>query len=277
MIYNKSLFSFILAGVLLMSLPLQAKEQSEKIHVFVTIPPHAYFAQRIAGPNAAVDVLVSQGSSPHSYEPSPKQIAGLAAADIYFCAGIDFEKGLVPKLHSINKKLKIVDIRGGHADPHIWLSPGLAEMQARMMADALCDIDKKRCSEYKNNLHSFLTDLAEVDNKIAKILAPFKGKSFYVFHPAFGYFADAYGLKQVAVEVEGKAPRAQKLANIIDDAGRDGTKVIFVEPQSSAKSARVIADAIGATLVQIDPLARDYLKNLETIAETIKIGLKEKP
>ncbi len=275
---KKFVFLFVLVCALLGSPRVQADERPKNIRLFVTISPHAFFVEKIVGTYATVDVLVPQGSSPHSYEPTTKQIARLAKADIFFRAGINLEKALIPKLKSINKNLRIVDMRDGiklrDNDPHIWLSPKLAEVQSRTIARALCEIDHKRCREYERNLDSLLHQLREVDMKIAKSLAPFKGKSLYVFHPAFGYFADAYGLAQVAVEIQGKQPSARRLADIIDKANEDGVKVIFVEPQFSAKSATVIADAIGGTVVKLDPLSRDYLKNMENIADKIEKGLK---
>lgn len=276
--YKNILFSIILACALLTGPQAQAEQRPDKIHVFVTISPYTFFVEKIAGANATVDVLVPQGQSPHSYEPTPKQIARLATAEIYFRAGINFESPLMTKLGSINKNLKIVDMRDGikqrDTDPHIWLSPKLAGVQCRTIADAMCETDSNRCEEYMRNLDSLLLALRKVDMRIAKSFAHLKGKRLYVFHPAFGYFADAYGLEQVAVEVEGKEPSARKLAEIIDKVKEDGVKVIFVEPQFSAKSARVIADAIGGTVVKIDPLERDYLKNMENIAGKIEKVLK---
>ncbi len=95
----------------------------------------------------------------------------------------------------------------------------------------------------------------------------------YVFHPAFGYFADAYGLIQVPIEIEGKEPGARQLSKLIDRAKKDRVKVIFVQPQFSARSAEAVAKAIGGVVVPIDDLGRDYLANLESIAAAIERGL----
>jgi zinc transport system substrate-binding protein len=100
-----------------------------------------------------------------------------------------------------------------------------------------------------------------------------KGKTFMVFHPSFGYFADAYGLRQEPIELEGKNPTGRQLAEIIRRAREERIRVIFVQPQFSRKSAEVVARSVGAVVMPIDPLARDYLANLERIAETIAKGL----
>jgi zinc transport system substrate-binding protein len=97
-----------------------------------------------------------------------------------------------------------------------------------------------------------------------------------VYHPAFGYFADAYGLKQVPVEVEGKEPSARQLAAFIERAKAAGAKVIFVQPQFSTKSAEAVARSIGGAVVPMDPLATDYLANLERTAEKTAEALGHK-
>jgi len=89
---------------------------------------------------------------------------------------------------------------------------------------------------------------------------------FLVFHPAFGYFASAYGLRQVAIEEEGKAPGPARLAAVIEAAKADGIKVVFVEPQFSSSAARTIASAIGGEVVVIDPLAADWPAGMQAIA-----------
>jgi len=97
-----------------------------------------------------------------------------------------------------------------------------------------------------------------------------KRRRFMVFHPAWGYFACDYGLEQIPVEVEGKEPSAKALADLIKRAKQDGIKVIFVQAQFSTKNAETVARAIGGRIVQIDPLTKDYLKNMRQIAQTFR-------
>jgi zinc transport system substrate-binding protein len=163
----------------------------------------------------------------------------------------------------------------GAPDPHIWLDPELVKIQASTIAAALSQLDPVHAAEYKKNLQALAADLDRVNAELAAALAPLKGKSFMVYHPAFGYFAAAYGLKQVAVESEGKEPSAKELADLIDRAKQEQVKVIFVEPQFSKKSAAAVAAAVGATVVAMDPLAPDYLHNLEAMAGQIRQALTE--
>jgi zinc transport system substrate-binding protein len=304
---------FVLLGTALGFLAASAaaeKVPSDKLHVVVSILPQAYFVERVGGERVDVEVLVGPGQSPHAYDLAPKQLEALSHAKVYFRIGIDFELTLVPRIQQLFKDLKVVDQRAGvplrmltadevsaeeaheghdeshghepntnagRPDPHIWLNPLLAKTQARTICDALVDLDPQHTPDYRKNLAAFEADLDRVHEVLASTLAPLKGRKMFVFHPAFGYFADAYGLKQVPVEIEGKEPTAKQLAELIARAKSDRVKVIFVQPQFSRKSAEAIAQAIGGAVVPIDDLSRDYLKNLEDIAAKIKTALEQSP
>jgi zinc transport system substrate-binding protein len=275
-----------------------------KIPVFVSILPQTYFLERIGGNHVNVEVLIGEGQSEHTYEPSPKQTAKLAEARAYFSIGVPAERAVLRKIRQSRKPLLIVETQKGttyrylsdhhhdhdeghgtehttHAggkepDPHIWMSPKLVKIQAQNIHDALCRLDSAHKQDYTANLKTFQKDLDRLDARLARTLAPFKGSRMYVFHPAFGYFADAYGLIEVPIEVEGKEPSARQLADLINRARQDGVKVIFVQPQFSPKSAEAVAKAIGGIVVPINPLARDYMANLEGIAAAVEKGLRGK-
>ncbi|OPY69973.1 MAG: High-affinity zinc uptake system binding-protein ZnuA precursor [Syntrophorhabdaceae bacterium PtaU1.Bin034] len=269
-----------------------------RVAAFVSIIPQAYFLERVGGPHVDVEVLVGEGQSPATYEPSPQQMAKLSSTKAYFAIGVPFEKNLIKKIRQSYKKLVIVETQKGVAyrylehhshdhdakggrdhhdrvpDPHIWMDPKLVKVQATNIRDALCELDPANAEDYSKNLRLFISDLDQADKRIRAALAPVRGKSMYVFHPAFGYFADSYGLRQVSIEIEGKEPGAKQLATIIDKAKKEGVRVIFVQPQFSMKSAESVAREIGGAVVPINPLARDYLANLERMAASVEKGLR---
>jgi zinc transport system substrate-binding protein len=143
------------------------------------------------------------------------------------------------------------------------------------MTDALERIDPLHAAEYRENLKGLLSDLDDVHAKLSGILAPLGGSSLYAFHPAYGYFADRYGLRQKAVSAGGKEPGPRHLAALIDQARKDGARVIFVQPQFSDSTAKIIAREVDAAVVPMDPLARDYIRNLEAMARKIREALSE--
>jgi zinc transport system substrate-binding protein len=137
------------------------------------------------------------------------------------------------------------------------------------MRDALIEVDPQHAAEYTENCRRLDSDLEELDREISRVLAPYRGRKIFVFHPAYGYFADAYGLVQVAIEEGGRAPGPRHLAEVIERAKGDGARVIFVQPQVSTTQAKTVAGAVGAEVIELDPLARDYIENLRRMAREI--------
>ncbi len=273
---------------------VKAQEAVEPLKVFVSILPQAYFVKQVGGEYVNVQVLVGPGQSPHTYEPTPRQMTALAEARLYFSIGVPFERQLLGKISATFRNLEVVDTRRGvplraiegekhdghdHAeaeDPHIWLSPRRVKIQADNICRALVAYDSTHASFYQRNLDIFNQQLDDIDREIMLKLALYKGSKFYAFHPSYGYFADDYGLVQVAVEIEGKEPGARQLAVLTDQARADGVKVIFVQPQFAVKTAETIAQAVGAKVVALDPLAEDYINNLKFMAEELARAFSEK-
>jgi zinc transport system substrate-binding protein len=285
--------------------------EADKKTVFTSIIPQEYFVEKIGGDRVEVQALVKPGSSPATYEPTPLQMAALSEADLFLCIGVPFENALIPKIETSTKGIRIVktqkeiklrrmkvhyhqsdtpeehqdadqehDKHEGHhetdgTDPHIWLNPRLVKIQAQNIANTLIEIDPVGKTTYENNLAVFLEDLDALDAHLVETMAPVKGETFMVFHPAWGYFADAYGLEQEPVEIEGKEPSARQLTRIIEMAKDQGVRVIFVQPQFNMESATRVAEAIDGVVVPIDPLARDYVDNLKKVAEAVREKLKK--
>jgi zinc transport system substrate-binding protein len=267
---------------------------------FLSILPQAYFAQRIAGARVRVEVLVKPGQDPHTFEPTPQQMARLAEAEVFFRIGVEFENTLMPRIQSTMTELVVVDCRQGirlrqmntqgheegkqggeeHAgehegsDPHIWLSVRNSIQIAATMHEALVGLDPEGKEIYDRGYDDLVEELEALDRRITEILAPVKGRPFFVFHPSFGYFADDYGLEQIAVETGGAEPSARQLTHLIEQARSAGVRVIFVQPQFSQKTAETIAAEIGGAVVPIDPLAWDYIDNLERMARAVEEGLR---
>ncbi|MDY6905916.1 MAG: zinc ABC transporter substrate-binding protein [Thermodesulfobacteriota bacterium] len=265
--------------------------------VFVSIPPQKYFVEQIGGDRVTVDVLLPAGKSPATFTPEPSRIKRLAAADIYFRIGVPFENMVMPMMKTIGGHIRVVDTRRNiplramtevhrHADddhaemdgkdPHVWMAPMLVKQQAFIIRDALCNADPRGCDVYRANTAIFVKTLADLHRQLEKVLQPVKGERLFVFHPAFGYFADAYGLEQVAVEMAGKAPKGRQLLAFIKQARGAGVRVIFVQSQFDRRAAQKIADAIGGAVVPLDPLDPDYMTNMTRMAETIRQALIKK-
>lgn len=275
---------------------------SETIPVFVSIPPQKYFVEKIGGELVSVSVMVGPGANAHTFEPKPAQMTGLAKARAYFAIGMEFETVWLDKIAAANPKLLIVHTEKGleripmkehhsdgehkdsHSDqhehqgisdPHIWLSPPLVKLQAKNILDGLIAADSAHQAAYLSNYETFIKETESLDAEIKGLFAEKgKGSRFMVFHPSWGYFAQAYGLEQIAVEIEGKEPKPAQLAQLIEHARKEGIRVIFVQPQFSVKNAETVAKAIRGQVVFADPLAEDWAKNLRDVAAKFKAALK---
>ncbi|WP_319508897.1 metal ABC transporter solute-binding protein, Zn/Mn family [uncultured Methanolobus sp.] len=270
---------------------------SDKKIVVVSILPQAEFVEKIAGDNVEVVIMVPPGASPHSYEPTPSQLTDLSNAGMYAMvgSGITIEDVLMEKITDLNPDMLVVDCSEGitliemvaHShdeeehdheeegglDPHIWTSPDNVEIMVENIYQGLVEVDPDNQETYLANKNAYLAELDELDEQIQTTLEGKEGSSFMVYHPAWGYFANHYGITQVAVEIEGKEPSVQDMQDIIDEANEEGIKVIFVQSGFSTVSAEAIASEIDGEAVEVDPLAKDYIDNLAKVAEAFEKGL----
>lgn len=279
---------------------------AQPLHVIVSIVPQKYFVQRIGGGLVETVVMVPPGASPHSYEPKPEQMRALARASAYFAIGVEYEKAVLPKIAAMHPDLKIVQTDAGivkapmtgrhqhgqakeheheheheHGhhhhkglDNHVWLAPELVRIQAKNILESLTALDPAHAAVYASNYRAFMADLDSLDVDIKEALGGREGSAFMVFHPAWGYFATQYGLRQIPVEVEGKEPTAQDLQRLIDRAKSEQIRVVFVSPQFSTRSAETIAKAINGQVVPVNPLAEDWMENMRTVAEKFRQAMQ---
>jgi zinc transport system substrate-binding protein len=282
-------------------------DAAERLPVFVSIVPQRYFVEKIGGERVRVSVMVRPGASPATYEPKPRQMVDLSEAAVYFAVGVPFERVWLDKMAAANSNLRIVrtdagieklpmsahvhagahvhDSGTGHGspaaetargilDPHIWLSPSLVKIQAHHIRDGLIAADPAHRRFYENNTDAFIRELNRLHGQLQRRFDSKAQRRFMVFHPAWGYFAKAYGLIQVPIEIEGKSPKAAELKTLIAVARQRDIRAIFVQPQFSTKSAELIAREIGAEVVIADPLAPDWAANLERVAVAVAAALR---
>jgi zinc transport system substrate-binding protein len=256
------------------------EDSGSRVQVWVSIVPQKYFVERIGGDRVEVEVMVEPGFSPATYEPKPSQVGKLAEADVYVRIRVPFEEAWMSRIQAANENMQIVDQsngieRIGDTDPHIWLSPRLAKVQAQNVYDGLVKVDPDGESVYRANLEAFLTDLDELDAEISATLSGLEVREFLVFHPAWSYFARDYDLEMIPVQIEGNDPSAAEMAELIEMARSRHIKVVFAQPEFSTRSAETIAREIGGRVLLISPLAPDWLENLQRVASTFAEVLGE--
>lgn len=248
------------------------------VNVVVSILPQADFVKRIGGEQVKVAVMIPPGANPASYEPTPDQLKDLAHAALYLQVGrLPFEEAWMDRIKSANPDMLIIDTSQSIAvvnnNPHIWLSPRLVKIQAENIYQALVQVDPHHRAQYQEGYRGFVQQLDALDEEITGTLAEVKGRTFIVYHPAWGYFASDYGIKELAIEGEGKEPGARELSAIVAQASAAGIKNIFASPQHSTRSAETLAREMGGKVLLIDPLPRDYIKSMKENAQVLAQGM----
>ncbi|MBU0650350.1 zinc ABC transporter substrate-binding protein, partial [bacterium] len=256
----KKIFSvFIVLFIFGLSNFSYSQTNKKNINVMCSILPLVEFTEKVGKDKVDVFVMIPPGASPHTYETDPLKLKQLSKADIYIKvgSGIEFELVWMDKLIALNNKMivcdvgkniKLIDMKeddhhhggGEHKDPHTWLSPVNAVKMVENIRDVLMNVDSANKDFYFKNAEDFISELKKMDEYIKNKIVSLKNKSFIVFHPSWGYFADNYGLRQIAVEVEGKEPTGKELVELINTARKENIKIIFASPQFSRKSAEVI-------------------------------------
>ncbi len=275
----------------------RSAQEPEQTTLWVTIAPLRSLVQAITGDDFTVEVLVPPSASPETFEPTPRQFGTLTRSPLIFGTGlIDFERNLLERLERPERIVNLSEgidliagscshVHGGHndaecaectehanqahgVDPHIWTSP--RELQ-RMAANAYRAIHAQwpDSTRYTANYEALRNRIAEVDSLVAKRLRGMERRWFLIYHPALTYYARAYGLRQVAVEEDGKEPSAKRLAALIDSARRDGVRTVFYQVQFPASSVEVIAADIAGKAVRIDPLSEQVLDNILVITDEL--------
>ena len=259
--------------------------QTDKERLYVSILPLRSIIEQIVGDDFKVDVLVPAGASPESFEPTPRQYVALNRSKLVFNVGlIDFENTLLAKVEDqekvVNLSRGIELIAGtcshgshGHThthgiDPHVWTSPRALQKMAENAYEAIRKAYPDSV-KYETNYRLLQQELKALDERTAARIAASDVEYFIIYHPALTYYARDYGLRQIAIEADGKEPSAKQLTQIIRQAREDGVRRILYQSQFPASAVEVIARDIDAQYVEVDPLREDVIANIEEITGII--------
>ncbi|WP_295073235.1 zinc ABC transporter substrate-binding protein [uncultured Fibrobacter sp.] len=279
--------------LLLVVLPAAVLFASEKeITVAVSLQPYATLLKMLGGARVNVVTLLPPGADPHNYEPKPAVIKAFSLAEAYFTDGSGLDKAWLPRFLGANKNVKVIDIsrnikwmKAEHddhhhlhhddeseLDPHIWTSPMRLQLLALNIYESFKALDPDHIAYYTNRFMSTQEILRRADRKIVGAIVglPLNRRSFIVFHPSYGYLANDYNLTQYSIEVNGKEPKPKDLAKLIQVGRKNDVKTVFVQPQFSKRAAETIAKELGAVVVETDPLAADFLANIQTFVDALK-------
>ena len=285
-------------------------ESPRRLKAAAGLPPVAYLAKRVGGDAVEVRTMLPEGRNPHDYSPGPREVRDAASSRVFFTTGMRFENALVRPLRQ--GKTRIVDVtRGvdrlpmelscgdhdhhhdhhhghdadhdhGHhhdhdehgeaLDPHVWLGLGNACRMAENIRDEFISLDPDHADVYRDNCRRLTAEFEALEQRLKTEFSPYAGRRFYVYHPAFGYFAKMLGLRQEAVELGGREVTPARMAEIVKHAEKDRVRTIFVQPQFSPSVCRALERELNVRTVPADPLREDLSANFVDLARVLKAG-----
>lgn len=287
----------------------KVSEDKSKLKVVTTFYPMYDFTKNVAGDNASIEMLIDAGTEPHDYEPSAKDIAKIEEADVFVYNSEDMETWVPSVLKSLDsKKLTVIDASKGiklvegteeehdhdhgeeehhhEHDPHVWLSPVLAQQEVANIQKGLTKADKTNADTYKKNAENYTDKLKTLDNKFKTAFEGAKQRDFVTQHAAFQYLANEYDLHQVAIAglSPDQEPSPARLAELQKYVKANNISTIYFEEVASPKVAETLAKETGATLEVLSPIegitdkeqkkGMDYIaymeQNLQALQKTIK-------
>lgn len=320
-ISNLLRFFLILCVILLSGCTIEANPKpqkgtkQDKIIVYASIYPMYEFAHQIGKDKIDLRWIIPPGAEPHDWEPTAKLIGEMKKAHVLIYNGAGMEAWIDRLIHSLNTKdLVVTDASKGislltlhkenhekdvsfregqekeqHSfgkyDPHIWLDPIRAMQQAENIKNAFIQADRRNEKFYEENYKKFAQHLMDLDQSYREGLKNIKNREIIVAHAAFGYLADRYGLKQVAIKgiSPQEEPSVAKIVEICDFCRKHQSKYIFFETLSSPKLAEVLAREVGAQTSVLNPIGnltqkeiqqgKNYLTVMQENLETLKKAL----
>jgi zinc transport system substrate-binding protein len=254
--------------------------QAQTINIYVSILPQKRMVESIGGNRVSVKVLIPPGRSPEMYTPNVQQIVELAHADIFYAIGLPVENAIIPRIKAMMPSVLICHTETVHvdanshsnsdADPHIWMDPVQMIESVEKIRDALILVDPQSAEHFQKNAEMLINDLETLHKELTKQLAPYKGSSFIINHPALGHFAKRYGLRQLSIQQSGKTFSARRIYELIEVGKLEGVGAVFSQPGFERSGAEVLAEALQVEIVEIDPLKEDYFMNMREIAACLE-------
>jgi zinc transport system substrate-binding protein len=284
------------ASLLIAALALSAcssgapgKSSSGQMTVVASFYPLALAAEQIGGRHVAVTNLTRPGAEPHDIELTTQDVATVSSAGL-----VIYEKGLqgaVDKAAESQAGNHALDVApaahlnlrlSGTLDPHFWLDPQRYSEVVATIATRLSDADPANKADYEKNAKAFEVKLAILSKDFAAGLATCQRRDFVTSHAAFGYLAQRFGMKQIAINGinPDQEPNAAEIAAVSTSAKANGVTTVYAEPLASPAIAATVANEIGAKVAMLDPIegltaqsnGRDYFEIMRSNLQALRAG-----
>ena len=252
------------------------------VTVTVTISPYKYFVDQIAKGKVDVNVMVSNGNNPETYEPYAQQMMELSKSALYLKVGsIGFEQTWMKKLQDNAPEMKVIDTSvgikpaktpGGNIDPHVWMSCSNARIIASNILKALCELEPKNKAFFEKNYQSLLSIIDKRDSTIRESFKkdPDLVRKFVIYHPILTYFARDYQLEQLAIEEEGREPSASQLKSLIEKARKEKIKFCLIQAEFANRNTTTFINESHTKPMNINPLQGDWNWAMQEAAAAVQ-------
>ena len=252
------------------------------VTVTVTISPYKYFVDQIAKGKVNVNVMVSNGNNPETYEPYAQQMMELSKSALYLKVGsIGFEQTWMKKLQDNAPDMKVIDTSagikpaktpGGNIDPHVWMSCSNARIIASNILKALCELEPKNKAFFEKNYQSLLSIIDKRDSIIKEGFNknPDLVRKFVIYHPILTYFARDYQLEQLAIEEEGREPSAAQLKSLIERARKEKIKYCLIQAEFANRNTTTFINESHTKPMDINPLQGDWNWAMQEAAAAVQ-------
>lgn len=252
------------------------------VTVTVTISPYKYFVDQIAKGKVDVNVMVSNGNNPETYEPYAQQMMELSKSALYLKVGsIGFEQTWMKKLQDNAPDMKVIDTSvgikpaktpGGNIDPHVWMSCSNARIIASNILKALCELEPKNKAFFEKNYQSLLSIIDKRDSTIKENFKkdPDLVRKFVIYHPILTYFARDYQLEQLAIEEEGREPSASQLKSLIERARKEKIKFCLIQAEFANRNTTTFINESHTKAMNINPLQGDWNRSMQEAAAAVQ-------
>jgi len=242
--------------------------------VVSAIEPIEFFASKISHPQCSTVTLIDSRQDIHNLQLTSRHLTILDRAQVYLSVGLIAETQLQkrlqqdansPKILALHKQFSSFQHTDHHhhdhaneLDPHFWVSPKTASKLVSTISSFLCTSFPHHCDQFQKRSAAMQNDIDSLERKHQQMLDSLSIRTFIVYHPAYGHFAEHYNLKQIAVEYQGKEPSIKHLASLIDTIQKTGSRFLIIGPQQNQSKMQSLAEKLNLSLKVIDPLTGDY-------------------
>jgi len=275
------LSAFSLSVLLLV---LSVSNAHARLLVAVTVPSQAWLVKQIAGEHVDLLTMVPPGHVPESAQPGPRNLVRFQQADIHFTIGHPSfifetryinpyrEKSVastwISMYETVEKTMPAHKLQG--SDPHLWTSPSIMMASANIVAQTLARLEPENADVFQRNLQSLNEKINNFGEQLRVQLEGRDSDKLLVYHPAWGHFCQDFGLQQLAIEKEGKAPGAGSLSGLFTRLQKNNINFIISSPGADQRIAGMIADQFKINMILVDPMDSDWFKMMLMMRQALE-------